>query len=342
MPTTQPPRRTALPPEPSLYVLPDTTTTSLSSLPTAHKSTHFLLRGLHRGPVEIWCPAGVPLPYRGAPGCTRLPLYAPVFPLGGGCWVGLGEGLSWSPAHGPRRLPCRTRLGGCTRVSGHKAHRTVDRPQTTRWRLRAGDAAVLVCMCPCVSRGGGGGAVAHLLAPLLFGVGAHGAGKCVPGALGPGKEGGEPNAEPGGGDVGRGSQPPRHKDKLPNHSTTAYWHGKAVVRGTTAVRPALLDCLRHGWCCHAGWVRLPTAEGVPRAGGGAPGRRECFPALGATGAGCTGCGTTARVDKGAQSAPHPNGLSVEERGGGGRGWQVAVRPPRVAHNCTGVHGAVLA
>ena len=25
----------------------------------------------------------------------------------------------------------------------------------------------------------------------------------------------------------------------------------------TGVRPALLDCLRHRWCCHAGWVRLP-------------------------------------------------------------------------------------
>ena len=34
------------------------------------------------------------------------------------------------------------------------------------------------------------------------------------------------------------------------------------------VRPALLDCLRHRWCCHAGWVRLSTAEGVPRGGGG--------------------------------------------------------------------------
>ena len=94
-----------------------------------------------------------------------------------------------------------------------------------------------------------------------------------------------------------------------------------MVRGTTGVRPALLDCLRHRWCCHAGWVRLPTAEGVPRAGGGAPGRKECFPALGATGAGCTGCGATARVDEGAQRAPHPNGLSVVQGGGeGGRGF----------------------
>ena len=183
---------------------------------------------------------------------------------GGGLgWVGLGQGLAWSPNHGPRRLPCGTRLGGRTRVSGHKAYRTVDRPQTPRWRSRAGDAAVPVCMCPCVSEGGGGRAVAHLLAQLLFGVGAHGAGKCVPGAPGPGREAGEPDAEPAGGDVGLGSQPPRHKDMLPNHSTTAYWHGKAVVRGTTGVRPALLDCLRHRWCCLAGWVRLPRPRAYP-------------------------------------------------------------------------------
>ena len=182
--------------------------------------------------------------------------------MGGLGWVGLGQGLAWSPTHGPRRLPCGTRLGGRTRVSGHKAYRTVDRPHTPRWRSRAGDAAVPVCMCPCVSEGGGG-AVAHLLAPLLFGVGAHGAGKCVPGAPGPGREAGEPDAEPAGGDVGLGSQPPRHKDMLPNHSTTAYWHGKAVVRGTTGVRPALLDCLRHRWCCLAGWVRLPRLRAYP-------------------------------------------------------------------------------
>ena len=87
----------------------------------------------------------------------------------------------------------------------------------------------------------------------------------------------------------------------------------------------------------------PTAEGVPWADGGAPRRRVCFPALGATSAGCTGCGATARVDEGAQRAPHPNGLSVEEGGGGGgRGRLVAVWPPGVTHNCTGVHGAVLA
>ena len=158
--------------------------------------------------------------------------------------------------------------------------------------------------------------MAQLLAPLLFGIGAHGVGKCVIGAPGLGSEVGEPDARPAGGDVGVGSQPPRHKDKLPNRSTTACWHRKAVVRGTTRVRPALLDCLRHRWCCHAGWVRLPTAEGVPWARGGTPGRRECFPAQGATGASCTGCGATARVDEGAQRAPHPNGLSIVVGGGG--------------------------
>ena len=71
------------------------------------------------------------------------------------CCTALGEGLTWSPTHGPHCLPCRTRLGGCTRVSGHKAYRTVDRPHTPWWRSRAGDAAVPVCMCPCVSVGGG-------------------------------------------------------------------------------------------------------------------------------------------------------------------------------------------
>ena len=146
---------------------------------------------------------------------------------------------------------------------------------------------------------------------------------------------------PPGGDVGLGWQPPRHKDKLPNHSMTACWHGKAVVCGTTGVTPALLHCLRHRWCCHAGWVRLPTAEGVPRAGGGAPRRRECFPALGATGAGCTSCDATARVDEGAQRAPHPNGLSIEEGGGqGSAGGCLASRGRpqlhRSARGCAGL------
>ena len=45
-----------------------------------------------------------------------------------------------------------------------------------------------VCICPCVSEGGGG-AVAHLLAPLLFGVGTHGAGKPGGGGGGGGQGG---------------------------------------------------------------------------------------------------------------------------------------------------------
>ena len=53
-----------------------------------------------------------------------------------------------------------------------------------------------------------------------------------------------------------------------------------------------------------------AGSGSPRLrAGGAPGRRECFPALGATGASCTGCGATARVDEGVQRA---------EEGGGGK------------------------
>ena len=225
-----------------------------------------------------------------------------------GGWVGLRQGVTWSPTHGPRCLPYGTRLGGRTRVSNHKAYRTVDRPQTPQWHSRAGDAACL-CVCALVCLRGGGGGGAHLLVPLLFGVGAPGAGKCVPGAPGPGREAGEPDAEPAGGEVGLSSQPPRHKAKLPSRSTTACRHGKAVVRGVAGVRPTLLDCPRHRWCCHMGWVWPPTAEGVPRAGG-APGHRECFPAQGGTGASCTACGATARVDEGGQRAPHPNGLSV--------------------------------
>ena len=99
--------------------------------------------------------------------------------------------------------------------------------------------------------------MAHPLAPLFFGIGAHGAWKCVPGAPGRGRKAGEPDAEPARGDVGLGLQPPRHKDKLPNRSTTACRHGKAAVRGTTGVRPALLDCLHTGGAAGFGspWPR---------------------------------------------------------------------------------------
>ena len=74
---------------------------------------------------------------------------------------GGGQGLAWSPTHSPSRLPYGTRLGGPTRFSSDKAYRTVDRPQTPRWRSRAGDAAVPVCMCPCVSEARGLGLAPH-------------------------------------------------------------------------------------------------------------------------------------------------------------------------------------
>ena len=48
------------------------------------------------------------------------------------------------------------------------------------------------------------------------------------------------------GDVGLGLQPPRHKDKVPNRSTTACWPSKVVVRGTTRVTPALHDFFEGG------------------------------------------------------------------------------------------------
>ena len=128
-----------------------------------------------------------------------------------------GVGLGWVKAS-PGRLPTvraafpagpdRAAVPGCpvTRPTGLL---TAPRPRGGA-RGREMPPCLCVCALVCLWRGGGGGAVAHLLAPLLFGVGAHGAGKCVPGAPGPGREAGEPDSEPAGGDVGLGSQPPRH------------------------------------------------------------------------------------------------------------------------------------
>ena len=105
--------------------------------------------------------------------------------------------------------------------------------------------------------------MAHRLAALLVGIGARGVGKCGPDAPGPSSEAAEPDTEPAGGDVGLGLHPPHHKDKQPNPSTTARRYGKAVVRDTTGVRPALGDCLWHRWCCHVGWVWLPQPVAYP-------------------------------------------------------------------------------
>ena len=70
--------------------------------------------------------------------------------------AGLGQGLARAPTHGPRRFSFATRLGGRIRVSGHKAYKTVARPQTPPWRSRAEDAAMRVCALGCL-RGGAGG-----------------------------------------------------------------------------------------------------------------------------------------------------------------------------------------
>ena len=56
---------------------------------------------------------------------------------------------------------------------------------------------------PTESQGRGGGAAAHLLAPLLFSVCTRGAGKFVPSVSGLGREAGERDAEPARGDLAR-------------------------------------------------------------------------------------------------------------------------------------------
>ena len=128
-----------------------------------------------------------------------------------GGWVGLGwvkaspGGLPTVRAAFPAG-PDRAAVPGCpvTRPTGLL---TAPRP---RGGARGREMRPCLCVCALVCLWRGGRAVAHLLAPLLFGVGAHGAGKCVPGAPGPGREAGEPDSEPAGGDVGLGSELPRH------------------------------------------------------------------------------------------------------------------------------------
>ena len=87
----------------------------------------------------------------------------PSLPFSGLCavqgagWVGLDQGLTWSPTRGPRRLPCGTRLGGRTRVSGHQASRTVDPLQTPAVALAGGRCRHACVYVPLCVWGGGGG-----------------------------------------------------------------------------------------------------------------------------------------------------------------------------------------
>ena len=248
----------------------------------------------------------------------------------GGCWIGLGW-VKASPggAHPTVRaaFPVGLNWARHTRVSGRKGCRTADSPQTL---VLSGDTAVPVCvlgrenhplagyrrvLLPLLSPvqegsgkvvgslGGGGGMVAHMLAPQLVVVRV----VCAWCYRPAGRQGSLTLSPLG----GVGSQPARHKDKLPNRSTTAYrrregrWYTARLV-----LDPHSLTAIRHRWCCQVGWVRLPTAWGVLWAGGGAPGRTECCPALETASANCTGRGAAACVDQGAQRAPHSNGLSV--------------------------------
>ena len=252
---------------------------------------------------------------------------APLF--WGGGWVGLGW-VKASPGRLPTvraALPCRTRPGGCTRVSGHKAYRTADRPQTPRWRSRAGDAAVPVCMCPCVFvEGGGGGlwhtcllhccsALAHMVRGSVCLVLQAPAGRLESLTLSPP---GEMWAWARNLHVTRTCYPTT--PRLPV-GTGRRWY---VAR--LGSDPHSLTALGTGGAATRAGSGSPRPRAYRGAGGGSPGRKECFPALGATGAGCTGCGATARVDEGAQRAPHPNGLSVVLGGGGGQSQDWAPPP----------------
>ena len=182
-----------------------------------------------------------------------------------------GFGLGWAKASPGRQPTVRAAfpagpdwaaIPGCP-VTRPTRLLTAPRP---RGGARGREMPPCLCVCALVCLRGGGGV--HLLAPLLFGVGAHGAGKCVLGAPGPGREARESDFEPAGGDVGLGSQPPRHKDKLPNRSTTACRHGKAVVRGTTGSDPHSWTAFGTGsaamWagsCSPRPWAYLGQVEG---------------------------------------------------------------------------------
>ena len=183
--------------------------TNLNDTTRSHRSHRCLQKAAPRAPRQVLPLTGdTPIKYLGKLWASN----GQVAVSWGGGWVGLG----WVKAS-PGRLPTvraafpagpdRAAVPGCpvTRPTGLL---TAPRPRGGA-RGREMPPCLCVCALVCLWRGGGG-AVAHLLAPLLFGVGAHGAGKCVPGAPGPGREAGEPDSEPAGGDVGLGSQPPRH------------------------------------------------------------------------------------------------------------------------------------
>ena len=158
-----------------------------------------------------------------------------------------GGGVKASPGR-PRPRVCAAFPAGLgwawsTRTSGHPARRIADSPWTQGRRQEtppclyvsgegrtiffqgtAGSGSCYPCFPLCKRAVGfrGEGAWWHtcsLHSWLLLGL-------CVPGAPGPCRGARELDAEHARGDVGLGPQPPRHEDKLPDHSRTACWHGK--------------------------------------------------------------------------------------------------------------------
>ena len=118
-------------------------------------------------------------------------------------------------------------------------------------------------------------------------------------------------------------------------------HGDGCAPGTTGGEPRSLTACWHRWRCCTGWV--PHSHGLGRwwQVEGSQGALSASLPWDLPGK-VPGCSAAAPLVLGARRAHHRTGPSKGRGGVLGRGQQVAVWPPGVAHNCTAVHGAVLA
>ena len=214
-------------------------------------------------------------------------------------------------------------------MSGSKAERTIDSHQTPPKRRWAEDTVVL-CVGARAGRGLGGGWALRV------------GGKC--GLVLQARWGGHGSltlSPPG-------SSGPGHRILLVTETRCPpvprpRTHGDGCAPGTTGGDPRSLTACRHRWRRRTSWV--PHSHGLGR-------WWQVEGSLGALSASLPwdlpgkvpGCGATAPLVLGARRAHHRTGPSKGRGGGQGPagGRQVAVWPPGVAHNCTGVHGAMLA
>ena len=109
--------------------------------------------------VCVWGGGGITVFTRS----SRLDLYGHTGVLGSGRSCVWGGGVGWLvgsrphlPTHDPRRLPCGTRLGGRTRVSGHKAFRIFDTAPRPSGGAPGWEMPLCLCVCALVRLGGGG------------------------------------------------------------------------------------------------------------------------------------------------------------------------------------------